>query len=64
MFIVIVLRGENRALIGGGGGGGGGVNICIFVFIPTNFFWNQLLEINREEHEYMNIQPAPPAPRN
>ena len=28
-------RGETRALIGGGG-----VNIHIFVFCPTNFFWN------------------------
>ena len=51
-------RGETRALIGGGG-----VNIHIFLFCPTNFFWNQLSlrliskEIRRAEHEYMNIHP-------
>ena len=32
-----VCKGETRALIGGGG-----VNIHIFLFCPTNFFWNQL----------------------
>ena len=51
-------RGKTRALIGGGG-----VNIHIFLFCPTNFFWNQLplrlisKEIRRAEHEYMNIHP-------
>ena len=57
-FCYIDCRGETRALIGGGG-----VNIHIFLFCPTNFFWNQLSlrliskEIRRAEHEYMNIQP-------
>ena len=51
-------RGETRALIGEGG-----VNIHIFLFCLTIFFWNQLLlsliskEIRRTEHEYMNIRP-------
>ena len=52
------IRGETRALIGG-------VNIHIFLFCPTNFFWNQLSlrliskEIRRAEHKYMNIHPPP-----
>ena len=45
-----------------------GVNIHIFAFCPTNFFWNQLSleliskEIRRAEREYMNMHPPPPPP--
>ena len=40
------------------------VNIHIFFFCPTNFFWSQLLseliskEIRQAKHEYMNIPPT------
>ena len=53
-------RAVTKALIGGGG-----VNIHIFAFCPTNFFWNQLSleliskEIRRAEREYMNMHPPP-----
>ena len=60
VLTVYTIRGETTALIGGGG-----VNIHIFLFCPTNFFWNQLSlrliskEIRRAEHEYMNIHLPP-----
>ena len=45
---------------------GSGVDIHIFAFCPTNFFWNQLplrlisKEIRRTEREYINMHPPPP----
>ena len=47
-------------------GGGEEVDIHIFAFCQTNFFWNQLSlqliskEIRRAEREYMNMHPPPP----
>ena len=52
-------RAVTKALIGG-------VDIHIFAFCQTNFFWNQLSlkliskEIRRAEREYMNMHPPPP----
>jgi hypothetical protein len=54
--------GVTRALIGGGGGG----YIHIFVFYPTNFFWNELKnkEIQKKfvgQNTNMWIYTPPPA---